>query len=61
MWVVQYFLPEHIENFLFVKVWSGRTNAIFTSNLISNQTIHKLKNVHTGDNYILLVFKINKS
>jgi len=49
--------PSRVENYLFVEVWSGRTSAILTSNLISNECPLELKNVHCTDSIILLVFK----
>lgn len=49
--------PTRVENYLFVEVWSGRTSAILTSNLISNECKLELKNVHCTDSIILLVFK----
>ena len=55
-----YCMPNYIYNYIFVKVWSGRSNAIYTSNLISNLSQHKLKDVRIvgkDSNSILLVFK----
>lgn len=49
---------DYVDNYLFVKVWSSRNSAIYTSNLISNQTKHKLKHIELlHGKWILMAFK----
>lgn len=58
-----YCMPRYIECYIFVIIWSGRTNAVYTSNLISNFSNHELRDIKMvghDKNCILLVFKNNK-
>ena len=54
-----YFCDEdYVDNYLFVQVWSGRTSAIYTSNMISNRSKHKLKHMELlHDKWIIMAFK----
>ena len=53
-----YCMPEYINNFIFVLVWSGRASCLETMAMISNYSNHKLKDVRKiSEGSVMLIFK----